>query len=65
MFGGPFMAGRWQVFTWPAGSNEAARSDQGCFETAEAAKKYIKKVSREHPERIYKFEEGKHREHQS
>ncbi len=36
------MAGRWQVFTWPAGSNEASRSDQGCFETAEAAKKYIK-----------------------
>ena len=47
------------------GSNEAAKSDQGCFETVEAAKKYIKKVSREHPERIYKFEECKHREHQS
>jgi hypothetical protein len=58
------MAGRWQVFTWLAGSNEAARSDQGCFETEKAAKTYIKKVSSEHPERRYKFEECKHREHQ-
>jgi hypothetical protein len=44
--------------------NEGARSDQGCFETAKAAKAYIKKVSHEHPERPYMFEECKHREHQ-
>jgi hypothetical protein len=40
------MAGGWEVFTWLADSNEAARSDQGCFETEKAAKAYIKKVSR-------------------
>jgi hypothetical protein len=58
------MPGRWQVFTWLTGSNEAAKSDQGFFETLEAAKKYIKTVAREHPERIYKIEECKYREHQ-
>jgi hypothetical protein len=41
-----------------------ARFLQGCFETAEAAKAYIKKLSHERPERRYKFEECKHREHQ-
>jgi hypothetical protein len=54
-----FMTGRWHVFTWFTVSNEGQKGSR-LLGNGKAAESYIKKVSHEHPERIYKVEECKH-----
>jgi hypothetical protein len=59
------MAGKWQVISWEKGSVAGARHNHDCFETRQDAERFILDASREHPDRVYEYEECKHPEHRN
>jgi hypothetical protein len=59
------MAGKYQVWSTPRELDGGARLNHPCLDTKQEAKKFISDAEREHPDRIYEYEECSHPEHQA